>query len=203
MSVLSGVPAMSFWNSARASAKRFCATSIRAYARRVSRAAGYCSRNAASSEAAWSTETFCSSCASSSTAASQPARSCPALRASSSASRSSPALTAACDPGIAGALGEVDVRLRRKPDIAALAGDLREQELVEKILVQLLLGKRRAVFGLGGRGLGLAGVRVGFVLGFRFGCSRLRRIDRASCKKDKCHRREQPQGADRNSEKTC
>ena len=110
---------------------------------------------------------------------------------------------AARDPGIAGALREVDVRLRGEPEIAALAGDLCEQEFVEDILVQLLLGKRRAVFGLGGprERFGRRRVRVGFVLRFLSGRGRLRRIRRASCNQG--DRSEHPQRAERGEQKTC
>jgi len=72
------------------------------------------------------------------------------------------------DARIARALRKIDVRLRRERGVAALARDLCEQKIVEQVVGQLLIGKRRAVYGLGCERLRFAGgrVRVGFVLRF-------------------------------------
>ncbi len=99
------------------------------------------------------------------------------------------------DARIARALREIDVRLRGERGVAALACDLREQKLVEQVLGQLLIGKRRAVHLLGCERLRFPGgrVRVGFVLRFLSRSDLLRRSCGASRKHDERHRGKQPQ----------
>ncbi|HLD77864.1 MAG TPA: hypothetical protein VJB16_02435, partial [archaeon] len=52
---------------------------------------------------------------------------------------------AAGDPRVAGAFGQVDIGLRGEPDVAALRGDLRKQELVKDRIGEVLVGQ----YGLG------------------------------------------------------
>ena len=59
---------------------------------------------------------------------------------------------AARNARIAGAPGEVEESLRCERQVAALQGNLAEQELVEHRLVEVALGRLRDVFGLRDRG---------------------------------------------------